>query len=126
MLRIKDARMVLRDADVERKHAIFCQKNKALIESYVAPGPPLVAYVNWGRWVIDCRCGSGAAVELRKREAYCFECGGIHRDVQLPPADILTQIESVLERRTHLSAQNWSPTETVDDLRAENAAHEVY
>lgn len=85
-------------------------------------GEPLVAYVNHGRWVADCPCGSGLLCSPRDEDACCLECGLVHRVAFPEPSDIdaATQILMQRPRRN----RNWYPVgEQVSDLAAENAAH---
>ena len=79
---------------------------------------PLVARVDHGRWIGDCDCGSGVALERAWPEARCFGCGARYATVVWPvQAD---QIEAALLKRPVMGTRNWLPTETVGDLRAEN------
>lgn len=43
----------------------------------------LQAYVNDGRWVVDCRCGSGCLTRPGW-EARCGECGAVYDQVTFP------------------------------------------
>ena len=86
--------------------------------------PPLEAYVNWGRWVADCTCGAGILVSPRDRDAPCLECGLVQK-VDFPSAAARKRAEELLERRAE-ARQNWRPSlESIADLEAENAAHDV-
>ena len=79
------------------------------------------AYVNHGRWVADCLCGSGVACAPDSPEAVCLECGTVHR-VRFPKAKDIEDVTAVLVARP-LAARNWRPDEqTRDDLAAENLA----
>lgn len=80
------------------------------------------ARVNHGRWIVECGCGNGLLVEMTSREALCIRCGAIWEAV-LPPN--WREIERVLCRRWQREAQNWSPGESIDLLRAENIEHGV-
>lgn len=83
----------------------------------------IVAYVNHGRWVGDCACGSGVSLDPTFATARCmgFGCGAVYRDV-VWPAD-REAIEAVLSLRRTWASRNWLPGETVADLIAENRAH---
>jgi hypothetical protein len=82
----------------------------------------LDVYVNHGRWVADCLCGSGVACAPDSAEAVCLECGSVYR-VNFPPKRTITAVEKVLGSRP-ASKRNWSPgTETRADLAAENLRH---
>lgn len=92
------------------------------------------AYINYGRWIIDCACGAGNAVDPAFAFAVCVACGAIHRDIRYP-AD-RAAIEATLSDRARAVNRNWEPTEiahargrergdTLASLQAENAAHGV-
>ena len=91
----------------------------------------LVAYINEGRWIVDCvamtmqdvRCRNGCATAPAWGVACCFSCGAIYRDLTFPAgADAIVR---TLARRPELATQNWRPEETLADLEAENMAHGV-
>lgn len=84
---------------------------------------PLPARVYNGLWIYDCPCG-GAEMVLRGHPiGWCCSCGnryagGLWVRVQLP--DNLEEIEALLDKRHYPVNQNWSPGETLDQLREEN------
>lgn len=79
----------------------------------------LVAYVNHGRWIADCLCGSGVACSPDFEQAVCLECGTVHR-VTFPTTKAIAAAAKVLAARP-MSARNWRPEiETRNDLAAEN------
>lgn len=82
----------------------------------------LMPYVNHGRWVADCPCGGG----MGAREDWpltCFDCGTVYPPPVFPPD--ASEAEAVLAERP-AGARHWRPlVETVDDLRGENARHDV-
>ena len=80
----------------------------------------LAAYVNHGRWVVDCECGAGNAP--LSDVARCFGCGAVH-SVTYPRTR--KSIEKALLARPQQRNRNWYPHESVDDLRRENAAHNI-
>lgn len=93
------------------------------------------AYLNWGRWVVDCPnpgCLSAMAVDAGSAGTVCM-C----RDVEIcdhGPAclaiirpvwpDDLELIEAVLAGRPRRN-RNWIPGETVAGLELENLMHGV-
>jgi hypothetical protein len=77
--------------------------------------PPVVAYINHGRWVADCPCG-GAELVAEDRLMVCGSCAA-RSEVIFPPN--VTVLESALAARLKKN-KNWKPTETVADLLAEN------
>lgn len=88
-----------------------------------------VAYAeaNWGRWIARCVrpwCTNAVALEPGQVE---FQCAGADScgmsAVIVWPADV-DAIETVLAMRPVRRTQNWLPGETIEQLLAENAAHD--
>jgi hypothetical protein len=95
----------------------------------IAPGTENVpARVDHGRWIVDCpNCNGAQFASVTDRRFLCCECeniaiGGLWRRVVWP--DNWPEIESVLRVRP-IENRNWHPEESTDDLRAENAAHDL-
>lgn len=95
-------------------------------------GRQIRAYVNDGRWVVQCPTGDGGALVLDLAEPYfiCPECGnrgddGSWHEVLFPPARAMAAIEAALLARPDRANRNWTYGETVRDLRSENALHGV-
>ena len=97
--------------------------------SYLSP-PFLtaIAYVNHGRWVADCPTQScpGAVALLPGVAFLCdsclnVDCGHRYRPVAWPAHR--GRIEEILIERMLLEEANWIPSETVDDLEADDALH---
>lgn len=78
-----------------------------------------VAYINHGRWLVDCPCGNGPNVSPvdASPEAVCFACGTVWTNVLVPVEHV--EIERVLSERKFAVNQNWRPGENVEDLVAE-------
>lgn len=86
----------------------------------------LPAFVNDGRWVFVCPCGSAQLASRTDRRFWCWECRAAGwTDVAWPDDDDdLAEAERILSARPDASSRNWKPWEqTVEDLAAENAAH---
>lgn len=83
--------------------------------------------INHGRWIVDCPDCAGAQLACKTDHRFmCNECGnvvigGLWRHVDWPEDSVGLQIEAALKVRP-VANQNWVPTETVDDLLAENLA----
>jgi len=104
------------------------------------------AYVYSGRWVADCPRGCNntellfekrpAQPEVEKHEYHCSYCGYETRLIDWPANRV--EIETVLNLRPIPHNRNWYPSghdiavrfrvphgQTVDQLREENAEHDV-
>ena len=100
----------------------------------VVSGDAIDAYVNHGRWVVECPDCTGASfvseIELR---FWCLSCGNASvnfawRSVRMPKDR--EQIEAVLmfrpaARADRATTRNWTTDETVKDLQKENIDHGV-
>jgi hypothetical protein len=87
------------------------------------------AEVNHGRWIARCVvCGGAEEVTPKEPVFYCLSCGnadnGGHVMAVVFPDD-REAIEAELLRRPDIGTRNWLPTETVNDLASESAAHGV-
>lgn len=83
---------------------------------------PMVAYIDHGRWLIQCVCGGGVGVHQDWPEARCG-CGAIYTAIVFP--DNRAAIEAALVVRPIMESRNWVAPESVDTLLAENVAHGV-
>ena len=88
---------------------------------------PVKAFVNHGAWLVQCpdsQCG-GAEYAWEEGFYYCFSCHNgymKHRIRRLSFPVERKDIEALLEQRPLLN-RNWSPGETIEDLRIENIEH---
>lgn len=85
---------------------------------------PLIARVNWGRWLADCPTGDldAPVIDPQWGVAVCLTCGSVFTSSIVMPPD-WADIDAALMVRPLVHTRNWSPPETLADLLAENAAH---
>lgn len=91
-----------------------------------AVGGDLPAYVNHGRWVVNCpSCPSAQNASFDDPWFWCPTCGsgGMWHKVTFPKQR--TAIEVLLEKRPDITTRNWLPGESVADLRRENTDHGI-
>jgi hypothetical protein len=90
----------------------------------------VVAYVNHGRWVVECPTGDGGALCV-SRNYLLFLCpfclnevnGGQWYEVRLPANKPNLEVRLLKRPATdgfNATTRNWRPGETEADLRAEN------
>lgn len=112
----------------EGQPALFWQAPKLLAEAMAAAvGPRTVAvfaHVNHGRWVVACPDCNGAQLAcLTDHRFMCHVCANVAADglwrPVIWPAEV-TDISSVMAKRTDRRMQNYEPGETVKDLREQN------
>jgi hypothetical protein len=90
-------------------------------------GAALFAYVNHGRWVVECdACHSAQVADPDEPRFFCVRCfnasaGGQWRPVGFPAG--AAAIEAVLEARPDAANRNWWPGEELAQLQGENQAH---
>lgn len=93
----------------------------------VAKGADLVAFVLHDRWLVRCPdCGDVQFVWLDKPLFMCAGCfneehGHKWRRVVLPDEKTRKAIEDVLGHRLKVRDRNWEPSESVADLKRQNA-----
>lgn len=90
-----------------------------------ASDPPLLAYVNDGRWVVRCECGSAQLASRNDHRYFCLRCWNASverrwRRVEWPSEP--AAIEAVLLARPP-AHRHWQPHETLAELERENLAH---
>lgn len=88
-------------------------------------GDDVYAVANHGRWIVECPdCHNAQLTAASDPRFLCDVCGnagngGLYRPVSWPKGR--EEIGELLDARTDVALQNWSPPETVDTLRRENA-----
>ena len=97
------------------------------------------AYINEGRWIVECpsECGGAVIPSLKLRAFMCPNCANLENDGMwyraIFPPDY-RQIENALLRRPNRRGpmfphearnRNWIPGETLEDLQRENQEHGI-
>lgn len=89
-------------------------------------GESVEAYANHGRWCIDCPdCNGAQLTSPEDRRFLCNRCGNVangrlFRPVVWPKSH--AKIAALLDERPDHTLRNWSPGETLADLKRE---HEI-
>jgi len=86
------------------------------------------AEINHGRWIAHCACGGAEDVAPAEPVFYCLSCGNADNDgrvmkIEFPDPSDREAIEAELLKRPEMETRNWLPSETMDDLIAENRKH---
>lgn len=90
----------------------------------VSDSEPLKAYVNHGRWIVKCECG-GAEKAWEEGLFMCLSCwnsGHKHQYRRVVFPKERARIEELLIKRPLIN-RNWSPGETLAQLKKENKEH---
>ena len=101
------------------------------LEPHEPPGVAdvtLDAYVNAGRWVVDCPCGSAQIASKTDLRFFCVECGNVWCEGKWAKVRFTREakaVEAALMRRPFSRNRNWVPSETPADLEAENRENGV-
>ena len=82
------------------------------------------AYLNHGRWVLDCPHGCGEAWLLADIAEVDFSCTLCGLPVSGTTENHATEIDRAVSGRS-MNNRNWYPGETLEMLRLENARHGV-
>lgn len=78
----------------------------------------VVARIDHGRWIADCKCNGAEYVDPSEPIFFCLSCmnvdyGGKLRPVKFPPAEIRLEIEARLKPENHNS---WNEKEEPYEL----------
>lgn len=118
----------LRKAESPLMYTILLHKPPNLDAVRVARSGVVVgtvdARVNHGRWIVDCPdpdCTCAVMVASDDLRFVCPVCAYGIFTVALPPE--AEDIEKTLVERPVPATRNWSPGESVGDLRRENKEH---
>lgn len=128
MANLRDARQLMRPfvaaRVVTQSSALACHSAAMMRHGITTHRrtEPVTAYVNDGRWVADCPCGSGILLVPGWALGTCFECGGIAAIVW-PSEKEIVAIDAALGERAKRSTMNWTPEESVESLQLETLAN---
>jgi len=120
-------RAALRNVMTRFRTSLVMQGHQEYGNPSVEDATPIPAYINQGRWLVDCTATFNGqvcrnAVQLADRaedaEAPCLICGTIWTNVQFPKD--VDEIEDALSKRPRRDRQNWKPGETLKKIRDEN------
>lgn len=78
------------------------------------------AYINHGRWVVDCDCNGAGFASREWKISCCFDCGAVYTSVTFPRN--ASKIEKTLLKRNPEN-RNWNHGETLKILIQENVDH---
>jgi len=81
---------------------------------------PREAYINHGRWVVDCTCNGAGLTSRSFGVACCFDCGRVYTEIVFP--ENVLAIELLLIGRMDPTQRNWNIGETVELLEKDNMA----
>ena len=118
---MKKSKEIIGGTPTEFARIITKKLGKRII--YEISGEILDAEVNHGRWIVRCPDCSGAEIADAEDPVFmCLTCfneenGGRFRPVRFPVDR--SSIEAELKRRKHEKHQNWSPGESLEDLKYE-------
>ena len=106
----------------------MAQRRRAGLQGKAADSTtPFDAYINHGRWVVDCPCGAGNATDPAWGIACCIGCGLVHTAVVFPSEVTIAEVEVLLDQRQSVLFRNFDPRrgETPATVADENRAHSV-
>jgi hypothetical protein len=110
-----------------RVMVLLPEMSKLLIkeQGYNKDAAPLIAFVNQGRWLVECRDCSGSEYAWEEGWFMCRSCWNSAVGSQYRPAVFpkdRAKIEGALVLRP-IANRNWNPGETIGQLEAENLLH---
>lgn len=123
---IRTTRAIHRVADPQiykRKHEQVITKRRTEGDDSVelrTVNQPRDARIDANRWLVDCDCGGAAAASPNWPESRCFGCGRIYTKVEFPANR--GEIEAELETQSYEPMREWSPGDTLEDIRRNQRA----
>tara|TARA_R110000824_G_scaffold18243_1_gene72602 strand:+ start:3286 stop:3660 length:375 start_codon:yes stop_codon:yes gene_type:complete len=72
------------------------------------------AYINHGRWVVDCSCNGAGLTSPEFKVSCCFDCGRIYTAITFPKQR--KKIEDTLVLRRDKAHRNWTVGESLSSL----------
>jgi len=108
----------MQERTLQKVNARRSPSDHRAVWTFVGEQPPV--YVAMGKWVLRCACGNAPSVHPEWHVARCFECGAVYEHVTMPAQ--AREIERVLIERP-MKNRGWLPTETLDELQADNERH---
>jgi len=108
--------------DVESYRAVHTAAMKRAEKDTHEVEAPQDAYVNNGRWVVNCTCNGAGLTSPSFKISRCFDCGRVYTHITFPKE--AKKIEEALTARHDQSSRNWNG-ETLQQLLDENAEYGV-
>jgi hypothetical protein len=84
---------------------------------------PREAYINHGRWVVNCECNGAGLTSREFGITCCFDCGRVYKKIIFP--ENAQAIELLLLNRRDQTERNWNIGEPIELLEKDNLDHGV-
>jgi hypothetical protein len=121
------ARTTLPFRDYAEAHSKLVQNAHRTRQRVTRSVLPLEPRVNMGRWIADCQCGAGVAVDHTWPTAICFDCCTMHPIAwEATPGSLRAVVAEVLMDRPDRRTRSWEPHESIADLVQESVQLGVY
>lgn len=109
--------------DVETYRTVHTDKMKNAEKNVYEIDTPRDAYINHGRWVVDCECNGAGLTSREFGLTCCFDCGRVYTEIIFP--DNAQAIELLLLGRREQTSRNWNVGESLESLQNDNSDHGV-
>jgi hypothetical protein len=80
---------------------------------------PREAYINHGRWVVNCECNGAGLTSREFGITCCFDCGRVYKKIIFP--ENAQAIELLLLNRRNQTERNWNIGEPIESLEKDNS-----
>jgi hypothetical protein len=103
--------------DVKSYKDVHARVIKAAGKDVFEIASDVYAYINQGRWVVDCVCNGAGLTSPEFGVTCCFDCGRVYTSVVFPGNR--GNIEKLLVLRKEKERRNWNRGESLADIEAE-------
>jgi hypothetical protein len=109
--------------DVESYRTVHTNSMKNAEKDVYEIDTPREAYINHGRWVVNCECNGAGLTSRDFGITCCFDCGRVYTEIIFP--DNAQIIELLLLDRRDQNRRNWNIGESIELLKKDNSDHGV-
>jgi len=109
--------------DVESYRIVHTSVMKNAEKDVYEIDTPREAYINHGRWVVNCECNGAGLTSREFGMTCCFDCGRVYNQIIFPENAQLIEL-ALLDRRDQ-TERNWNIGESIELLKKDNSDHGV-
>ena len=109
--------------DVESYRIVHTSVMKNAEKDVYEIDTPREAYINHGRWVVNCECNGAGLTSREFGMTSCFDCGRVYNQIIFPENAQLIEL-ALLDRRDQTET-NWNIGESIELLKKDNSDHGV-
>ena len=109
--------------DVETYRTVHTAAMKNAEKDVYEIDMPREAYINHGRWVVNCQCNGAGLTSREFSVTCCFDCWRVYTNIIFP--ENAQKIELLLLDRRFETDRNWNIGDSIELLEKDNLDHGV-